>query len=313
MSLPHIHLLLNHFPVIGLIIALGLFLISLIGKSEDLKRASLVIFIGLALVSIPTYMSGNGAAEKIQKLPNISKAVLAAHNDAALISLLFVELTGLIAWLALWQYRRFKHARRWSLATVLLLSVVTVYFMAVTGNTGGEIRHPEIRTVQQAEKQAGDPVPLLDAAAIGAFVSEHKWVWPTCETLHFVGLCLLLGVVFLVDLRMFGVMKNVSFPTLHRLMPWAILGFGINVMTGILFFVAEPGQYTKSVPFQWKMAMVVVAAANALYFTMFDDVWKLRAGENAPAIAKFAAGSAVFLWVAIMWCGSMLPFLGDSF
>jgi uncharacterized membrane protein len=313
MSLPHIHLLLNHFPVIGLIIALGLFLLSLAGKSDDLKRASLVIFIALALVSIPTYMSGNGAAEKIQKLPNISKAVLAAHNDAALVSLLCVELTGLLAWLALWQYRRFSHARPWSLAAVLLLSAVTVYFMAVTGNTGGEIRHTEIRTVQQAEKQAGAPVPLLDAAAIGEFVSAHKWVWPTCETLHFVGLSLLLGVVFLVDLRMFGVMKNVSFRTLHRLMPWAILGFGLNVLTGMLFFVAEPGQYTRSVPFQWKMALVLVAGANALYFTMFDDVWKLEANDNAPAAAKFAAGAAVFLWVAIMWCGSMLPFLGDSF
>ena len=313
MSLPHIHLLLNHFPIIGLIIALGLFVFSLLGKSDDLKRASLVIFTGIALLSIPTYMSGSGAAEKIQKLPGVSKAVLAAHNNAALVSLVFVELTGLIAWLGLWQYRRFAHARRWTLGTVLVVSATAVYFMAIAGNTGGEIRHTEIRTVQQAEKQAGDPIPLIDAAAISDFVSAHKWMWPTCETLHFVGLSLLLGVVFLVDLRMFGVMKNIAFPALHRLMPWAILGFGINVLTGMLFFIAEPGQYTKSVPFQWKMAFVLVAGANALYFTMFDEVWDIKAGDNAPAMAKFAEGSAVVLWVAIMWCGSMLPFLGDSF
>ena len=53
--------------------------------------------------------------------------------------------------------------------------------------------------------------------------------------------------------------------------------------------------------------------ANALYFTLFDDVWLLKAGEDAPPVAKFAAGSAVVLWVAIMWCGNMLPFIGDSF
>ena len=41
----------------------------------------------------------------------MSKAVLAAHNDAALVSLIFMELTGMFAWLALWQYRRFKHPR----------------------------------------------------------------------------------------------------------------------------------------------------------------------------------------------------------
>jgi uncharacterized membrane protein len=313
MSLPHVHLLLNHFPIIGLIIALGLYLFALAGRSDDLKRASLVIFTGIALLSIPTYMSGNGAAEKIQKLPGVSKAVLQAHNNAALEAITFIEITGLLAWLALWQFRRFGHARRWTVGSVLVLSTISVYLMAITGNTGGEIRHTEIRTVQQAEKQAGDPVPLFDAATVSEFVSAHKWMWPTCETLHFVGLSLLLGVVFLVDLRMFGLMKNVSFPTLHRLMPWAILGFGINVLTGMAFFVAESGQYTKSVPFQWKMLFVLVAGANALYFTMFDDVWKIEAGDNAPVTAKFAAGSAVVLWVAIMWCGSMLPFLGDSF
>ena len=57
----------------------------------------------------------------------------------------------------------------------------------------------------------------------------------------------------------------------------------------------------------------IVAGANALYFTMFDEVWVLKAGEDAPMQAKVAAGSAVVLWVAIMWCGNMLPFIGDSF
>lgn len=311
MSLPHIHLLLNHFPIIGTIIAAGLFLFGLLGKSDDLKRASLVIFAGIALLSIPTYMSGNGAEEALQKLPGVSKDLVAAHNNAALVSLVFVELTGIFAWLALWQYRRFAHPQRWSLAVVLLLAGATIYFMTLTGNTGGEIRHhEEIGTTQTV---ASPSVPLVDAAALGMFVTGTKWMWPTCETLHFIGLSLLLGVVFLVDLRMLGVMKNVSFPTLHRLLPWGILGFAINVMTGLLFFIGAPEQYTKSVPFQWKMALVLIAGANALYFTMFDEVWVLRAGDDAPVQAKVAAGSAVVLWVAIMWCGNMLPFIGDSF
>jgi uncharacterized membrane protein len=313
MNLPHIHLLLNHFPIIGTAIALGLFLFALIGKSDDLKRASLVIFAGIALLSIPTYMSGNGAALAMKEVPGVSKAVLAAHNDAAMVSLIFMELAGIFAWLALWQYRRFTYPRRWSVAAVLLLSVATVYFMVVTGNTGGEIRHTEIRSVQEAAARAGAPVPLLDAAAIGMFVTGTKWMWPTCETLHFIGLSLLLGVVFLVDLRMLGVVKNVSFATLHRLMPWAMLGFATNVLTGLLFFVGSPEQYVNSVPFQWKMALVLIAGANALYFTMFDEVWVLEPGDDAPVPARIAAGSAVILWVAIMWCGNMLPFIGDSF
>ena len=78
MNLPHVHLLLNHFPIIGTLIALGLYLFALIGRSEDLKRASLVIFAGIALLSIPTYMSGNGAEEALRKLPAVSKNAIAA-------------------------------------------------------------------------------------------------------------------------------------------------------------------------------------------------------------------------------------------
>jgi uncharacterized membrane protein len=311
MNLPHVHLLLNHFPIIGTIIALGLFLISVIGKSDDLKRASLVVFAGIALLSIPAYMSGNGAEDAIRKLPGLNKAAVAAHNNAAVVSLVFVELTGIFAWLALWQFRRFSQARQWCVATVLLLSVVTIYFMTITGNTGGEIRHPEINPAQQTAVAVADS--LVDAKALGTFVTGTKWIWPTCETLHFIGLSLLLGVVFLVDLRMLGIIKNVSFPALHRLLPWGILGFSMNVLTGLLFFIGEPGQYYKSAVFQWKMALVLIAGANALYFTMFDEVWVLAPGDEAPMQAKVAAGSAVLLWVAIMWCGNMLPFIGDSF
>jgi uncharacterized membrane protein len=313
MNLPHIHLLLNHFPIIGTIIALALYVFALIGKSEDLKRAAMVIFAGIALLAIPTYMSGNGAEESIRKMPEISKAAVAAHNNAALVSLIFVELTGIFAWLALWQSRRFRHTALWTLSTVLLLSVATLYFMTVTGNTGGEIRHSEIHSVKAAAAEAGAPEPLLDATAVSMFVTGTKWMWPTCETLHFVGLSLLMGVVLLVDLRMMGMMKSISFPVLHRLLPWGILGFAMNVLTGLLFFIGNPEQYTKSVPFQWKMALVLVAGANALYFTMFDEVWVLASGDEAPVQAKLAAGSAVVLWVAIMWCGNMLPFIGDSF
>jgi len=312
MNLPHVHLLLNHFPIIGTIIALGLYLFALIGKSEDLKRSSLVIFAGIALLSIPTYMSGNGAEEALRKVPTVSKNAIAAHNNAALVSLVFMELTGMFAWLALWQSRRFLHTRRWTIETVLALSVITVYFMSVTGNTGGQINHSEILSAQELKSLDAASVPML-AAGLSMFVTGTKWMWPTCETLHFIGLSLLMGIVLLVDLRMLGFMKSVSFPVMHRLLPWGILGFGINVLTGLLFFIGQPDQYIKSVPFQWKMALVLIAGANALYFTMFDEVWVLKPGDEAPMQAKVAAGSAVILWVAIMWCGNMLPFIGDSF
>ena len=314
MDLTHIHLLLNHFPTIGLIIGGGLFLLSLFTQSDDLKRASLVVLLGIALISIPTYMSGNGAQDAIKSLPGVSKSLIETHEGAALWGLVFMEVTGAFAWLALWQFRRLGRFPAWNLVAILLLTVMSFAVMARAANIGGEIRHEEIRASQGKTTAAAPAAPQPGMArTVGSFVTETPWMWPTCETLHFIGLSLLLGVVFLVDLRVLGVVRGVSFASLHRLLPWAAIGFGVNVITGMLFFVGIPGQYIHNVAFYWKIGLVMLAGANALYFTLFDQPWSLGPGEDAPFTAKFAAASAVILWVAVMYFGSMLPFLGNAF
>ena len=106
MNLAHVHLLLNHFPVIGTMIGIGLFAVALIGKSLDLQRASLVIFLGIALITIPTYQSGNAAQHAIKNIPGVSAELMQAHNDAALLAFLFMEITGAVSWFGLWQFRR---------------------------------------------------------------------------------------------------------------------------------------------------------------------------------------------------------------
>ena len=148
MDLTHIHLLLNHFPTIGTIIGGGLFLVSLVTKSDDLKRASLAVLVGIALISIPTYMSGNGAEDAIKSLPGVSKSLMEAHEGAALVALGFMEITGAFAWLGLWQFRRLSRIPNWNLAVILVLTLVTFGVMARASNLGGEIRHEEIRAVQ---------------------------------------------------------------------------------------------------------------------------------------------------------------------
>ena len=314
MDLAHIHLLLNHFPTIGSIIGGGLFVLSLITNSDDLKRASLVVLLGISLLAIPTYISGNGAQDAIKSLPGVSKSLIETHEGAALIALGFMELTGAFAWLGLWQFRRLARVPGWNLAVILVLTLLTLSVMTRASNLGGEIRHAEIRAIQGAvtpERAITPDVPL--ARTVGAVMTNYQWMWATCETLHFIGLSLLLGVVFLVDLRVLGVMKGVSFVSLHRLLPWAALGFGVNVITGMLFFVGIPTQYIHNPSFYWKIAMVMLAGLNAVYFTVVDEPWALGPKEDAPLTAKIAAASAMLLWVGVMYCGSMLPFLGNAF
>src|SRR5438093_13394828 len=109
-------------------------------------------------------------------------------------------------------------------------------------NIGGDIRHPEIRAA------GADPsdTEWIRVASVAEFVNTTNWAWPALETIHFIGLSMILGVALLINLRMLGVAKNISFSALHRLLPWGILGFGINGLCGFLFFITIPALFTKN-------------------------------------------------------------------
>jgi hypothetical protein len=312
----HLHLLLNHVPTVGFGIGITLFIASLVARSGDLKQAGLVVLVGVALLSIPTYATGNAAQVHLQDRGEVSDgthegmvtlSLIETHEGAAFLALTFMELTGALAWLALWQSRRRSKVSSGLNSTILVLSLLTLGLMVQAANIGGMINHPEIRGAQEATTFAGH-----FGRVVGDYVRDTPWTWICAETLHFVGLSLLVGVILLIDLRMLGFMPQVSFAALDRLLPWAMLGFTLNVFTGMLFFAAAYGQYTNNPAFFWKLIFVVLAGANTLYFT-FDRAWAMAPGRDAPALSKLAAVGAMFFWVGVMYWGSMLPFIGNAF
>jgi hypothetical protein len=320
MNLAHLHLLLNHFPTIGFGIGIGLFFVSLFAKSEELKRASLVILFLIAVIAIPTYLSGAAALDKIcdrvngaiKCPPDLSLTLIQEHEDWALLAFSIMEITGFFAFIGLWQMRRTPKLATWNATAILLLAVITFGVMSIAANEGGRIRHPEIQSAEDiATAQAASRVPT--ARAIGAFVISKTWLWPACETLHFVGLSLLFVSVLFINLRVLGLAKSVSFAAVYQLLPLGILGFGINLLTGMMFFLAAPQQYVNNVEFHRKIVFVVLAGINVLYFMLFDKSWKVGAGEDAPTSSKVAAAISLYLWVGILYYGEMLPFLGNSF
>lgn len=307
--LAHIHLLLNHFPTVGFSVGLGLFVIGLFRKSDDLKRASLVIFFVIAILVIPTFMSGKAAQQAITGREGVSDTLIETHQDAALMAFFFMEIVGFLSWLALWKYRRQSRLASSNMTAVLILSIVTFGLMARAADMGGEIRHPEI-VAEGAVPANGE---LLHSTSIAAFINTTNWAWPALECLHFIGLVAILGVVLIVNLRMLGVMKNMSFAAVHRLLPWGILAFSVNVTTGMLFFVTIPEQYIRNIALQVKLVLMLIAAVEVLYFTVFEDAWALKPGENPPLRAKVLAMSTIILWIGVIWFGRMMPFIGGSF
>lgn len=314
--MPHIHLLLNHFPTVGFSVGLALFFVALLTKSDDLKKASLAIFFLIGLTTIAVYVTGSAAELAIQNLPDVSKDMIVKHADAALVAFVFMQITGALAFIALWQYRRISRPAPGMMPAILVLSIVTFGLMANVATIGGDIRHPEIMSADEATAPvtpSAFQIGWLTNASVGHFILGHDWAWPTSETLHFVGLCLLFTVVLLVDLRMLGMAKRLSFGALHRLLPLGLLGFGVNVVTGMAFFISSPGQYTRNVAFHWKIALILLAGLNTLYFMLVDEPWEVGPGDDAPLRAKVVAASAIFLWLGVLFCGHMLPFIGNAF
>ena len=315
MNFVHLHLLLNHVPTVGTIVAFGLLLLAFAKKSDDLMRGTFALFFAIALVSLPTYMSGYSAEAVVKQRPGVNLELIALHQSSALLALVFMEATGVAAWFGLWQARKPAGRSKWAAPSVLLLSAITMTLMANASNIGGEITHPEILSPGQTPSAAvGALAPAsLRSAAIRYYQFHHPNAWPELEALHFIGLSLLFGVVLVGNLRILGFMRNAPFVDIHRLLPWGVLGFVINSVTGMLFFVGQAFQYIDNPAFHLKVLFMLLAGANVLYLTMFDDVWALGTGDEAPMSVKLVAASQIFLWVGVIYFGRMLPYIGGAF
>ena len=320
MNYAHLHLLLNHFPIIGTIIGLSLLLLSFGGDSSDLRRSGLIIFAATALLAIPAFLSGFGARIMLSQDPSVPNALLERHEAAAMLSLWFMETTGALALVALWRSHGTSRPARWRVSVVLLFAFLTVGLMTRTGDTGGDIRHPEVRASQEAIVREGtlgsvvhafEPTPeKFSQAVVGSL-----WVWGSLMFLHFVGLVLIVGTVGVLDIRVMGFIKQLPLSPLHRFIPWAMAGLGVNIVTGLLAFIGSPDRYVTSYAFWLKMLSLLLLGLNAVAFYLTgisERVEHLESGEDAPMPAKLIAGSALLLWLAVIVFGRYIAPLSDT-
>ncbi len=147
----------------------------------------------------------------------------------------------------------------------------------------------------------------LKSTALSAFVSGG-WTWAVCETIHFLGLCLLIGSIGMLDLRLLGVAKKIPIGPLHQLLPWGLLGFALCIVSGAVFVTGDPDSFLQRDTFQLKMLFVLLAGINVLifYLFMFREVEALGPGDDAPIRAKVVAAVSLFLWFGVIYYGRLL-------
>lgn len=158
-------------------------------------------------------------------------------------------------------------------------------------------------------------VSFVKATSLSEAVRYYPWVWPVSETLHFIGLSLLLGAIGILDLRLIGFMKRVPVTTLRGLLPYGIAGFVINLVTGLVFFIGAPDQYLSNIAFYYKIGFLVLAGANALFFetTQGHRLLTLEAGGATPTAFRIAGAISILSWFMVLYWGRMLPFVGNAF
>ena len=145
MNTVHLHLLLNHLPVVGTVIGTLLLAVALVRRSDELGRTSLGLFALLGLIAVAVYLTGEPAEDAVEKLPGISDGLIDRHQDAALVATMVIGVIGAFALGALLIYRR-RTLPRWVTLFGFAAALVGSSAMAYTANLGGQIRHTEIRS-----------------------------------------------------------------------------------------------------------------------------------------------------------------------
>jgi hypothetical protein len=302
MNLAHFHIVVNHIPSLGSILGLLLLALGIYKKDETIKQSAYFVLVLITMAVLPTYVSGAEAQRIVKTSASYSAGMVQLHQNLAMVTLLAMTFAGMFAWFGAWEIRRHKRSASFTTAATLILTTAAVVLVLDTASIGGKINHSEIREASDAAVTEA----VGWRASIESWVGAKAWCWPTLEVVHYVGMALLFGVALIFLFRMLGIIKGISFRALHRLMPAGIIGFVINVITGMIFFAAAPQLYVGHIGFRIKVVGILLTTAPILYFTMFDAPWKLGADDNPPVTMKIAAVAMFLLTVVVMFYGRFL-------
>jgi uncharacterized membrane protein len=156
MNWAHVHLMLNHLPVLGTIFGLLLLGWAVVRRDEKLQRAALATFVLTALAAIPVFLTGEPSEDVVENLAGTAKQAIEAHEEAAVVALIAVSALGALALAALVLFRK-RAVPRPLAGAALIFALATAGWMAQTANLGGRIRHAELgATATQGQNQHED-------------------------------------------------------------------------------------------------------------------------------------------------------------
>ena len=146
MNAAHLHLVVNHLPVLGTAFGVVVLAFGLWKRSEDIKRLAVLWLAITGLLAIPAYLTGEPAEDLVKGLPGVAHDLIEEHEEAAGVALGGSLALGIFAVTGLYIFRRQRPLARWFCVTSLLVGIIVSGLMGWAANLGGQVRHPEIRS-----------------------------------------------------------------------------------------------------------------------------------------------------------------------
>jgi hypothetical protein len=156
MNWAHLHLALNHVPVVGLPIVLLLLAWAMVKRSAEIMKAAFGLLILLAVVTVVVQVTGEPAEELVEGLPGVVDSMVEAHEESALLGTIGVVVVGVAALFGLWRLQAGRIVPRWYSSVVLIAGITVAGMMVWIANLGGQIRHSEIRPGASAGVERSD-------------------------------------------------------------------------------------------------------------------------------------------------------------
>ena len=151
MNWAHVHLIINHIPVIGIGLLILLFIVAMVRKNKGLITVALAFIILISLATIPVYLTGEPAEEVVEDMPGISEELIKEHEEQAEIAFILVEVAGGLALITLIARRYSDNLGQRLVILTLLVLIISGGLIGWTANLGGRIHHEEIRSGKDSQ------------------------------------------------------------------------------------------------------------------------------------------------------------------
>jgi uncharacterized membrane protein len=146
MNWAYLHILTNHFPIVGIIIGTLLLISGMVLKNEGIRISGLGTIVFASVMAVVADFTGDPANDALHQLPGISESLVNRHEDIASVSLFLMIPTGLLAVLTIYSIIKKERSVKFLTIITLVLSLVSCVVMGYVGHTGGQIKHDEFRS-----------------------------------------------------------------------------------------------------------------------------------------------------------------------